>query len=137
MRVEMPFFRGTLDMLGIAPRFDHREEYKSATDLLTEKTMTAPDREQLTALLNSDFGQIVDGIATDRKLDATAVRALVDRGPLLAQEALDAHLVDHLGYNDEFLTAMGVGPSGDKKPRSLTSYLAAAGRPHRAGRPLR
>jgi protease IV len=45
LRAEGTYFRGTLDMLGVVPRFDHREQYKSATDALTEKTMTAADRE--------------------------------------------------------------------------------------------
>jgi protease IV len=133
LRAEEPFFRGTLDLLGVVPRFDHREQYKSATDPFTEKTMTGPDREQLTALLDSVYGQIVRGIAADRKLDESAVRALVDRGPLLAQEALDAHLIDHIGYDDEAMAALGVGPGGDKRPLSLTRYLAAAGRPHQSG----
>jgi protease-4 len=76
LRAEEPFFRGTLDLLGVVPRFDHREEYKSAADPIVEKTMTAADREQLQALLDSVYGQIVTGIAADRKLDPQAVRAL-------------------------------------------------------------
>ena len=67
----MPFFRGTLDLLGIVPRFDHREEYKTAMNSLTE---TSDDRcrsaRRSQALLDSIDGQIVDGIAADRKLDA-------------------------------------------------------------------
>jgi protease IV len=133
LRAEEPFFRGTLDLLGIVPRFDHREQYKSATDPLTEKAMTDPDREQIGALLNSVYGQIVAGIATDRKLDEGAVRALVDRGPLLAQEALDAHLITHVGYSDEAMASLGLEPGGAKRPVSLERYLAAAGRPHQSG----
>jgi protease IV len=133
LRAEEPFFRGTLDLLGIVPRFDHREQYKSAVDPLTEKAMTGPDREQISALLNSVFGQIVHGIATDRKLDEGAVRALVDKGPLLAQEALDAHLITHIGYSDQAMAALGLAPSGDKRAMSLTRYLSAAGRPHQSG----
>ncbi|HXQ50533.1 MAG TPA: signal peptide peptidase SppA [Stellaceae bacterium] len=133
LRAEEPFFRGTLDLLGVVPRFDHRSEYKSATDPFTEKTMTAADREQLTALLDSIYGQIVRGIAADRKLDQGAVRALVDRAPLLAQEALDAHLIDHIGYSDEAMAALDVAPGGDKRALPLSRYLDAAGRPHQSG----
>ena len=133
LRAEEPFFRGTLDLLGVVPRFDHREEYKSAADPIVDKTMTAADREQIQALLDSVFGQIVGGIAADRKLDPQAVRALVDRGPLLAEEALAAHLVDHVGYSDEAMAALGVAPGGKKRPLPLARYLAAAGRPHTSG----
>ena len=133
LRAEEPFFRGTLDLIGAVPRFDHREDYKSAADPIVEKTMTPADREQLQALLDSVYGQIVSGIAADRKLDPQAVRALVDRGPLLAQEALDAHLVDHVGYSDEALAALGVEPGGKKRPLPLARYLAAVGPPHDRG----
>ncbi len=78
--------------------------------------MTAPDRAQIQALLNSVYGQIVRGIAADRKLDPATVRALVDRGPLLAQEALAAHLIDHIGYSDEALASLGVAPGGTRRP---------------------
>jgi protease-4 len=133
LRVEEPFFRGTLDKLGVVARFDHREEYKSAFDPLTEKTMTAPDRAQLEALLGSVYGQIVRGIASDRKLDEATVRALVDRGPLLAKEALAAHLIDHIGYSDDARAALGATPVGRRRPLALARYLAAAGRPHESG----
>jgi protease-4 len=83
--------------------------------------------------LDSVYGQIVHGIATDRKLDEATVRALVNRGPLLTQEALDAHLIDHVGYSDEALAALGVAPDGDKHPLPLLRYLAAVGHPHQSG----
>ena len=133
LRAEEPFFRGTLDKLGILPRFDRREEYKSAADPLMEKAMTAPDRAQIQALLDSVYGQIVSGIAADRKLDPATVRTLVDKGPLLAHEALAAHLIDHIGYSDDALKSLGVGPGGKRRPLPLMRYLAAVGRPHKSG----
>src|ERR1700737_1781775 len=39
---ESPFLKGTLDLLGIVPEFAHREEYKTAMNLLTETKMTPP-----------------------------------------------------------------------------------------------
>ena len=132
-RAEEPFFRGTLDLLGVLPSFDHREQYKSAVDPLTQKAMTDPDREQIGTLLNSVYGQIVEGIATSRKIDESAVRALADRGPVLASEALDAHLITHVGYSDEAFTSLGLDPNGSKRPVPLMRYLAAAGRPHQSG----
>ena len=133
LHAEEPFFRGTLDLLGIEPQFDEREQYKSAVDPLTRKTMSGPDREQITALLNSVYAQIVQGIASDRKLDEAAVRALVDRGPLLAQEALDAHLITHVGYSDDAMASLGLRPAGEKRPVPLMRYLSAVGRPHESG----
>jgi len=59
LRTEAPFFRGLLDKLGIVPSFDHREEYKTAMNMITERQMTPPHREETEAILNSVFGQIV------------------------------------------------------------------------------
>src|SRR5215472_5277789 len=100
---EIPFLKGTFDLLGIAPQFDHREEYKTAMNLLTETKMTPAHREEVEALLTSVAGQIARGIAQGRKLSEPEVRSLIDRGPLLAEEAVPAKLVDRLGYRDEVL----------------------------------
>jgi len=64
------------------------------------------------ALLASIAGQIVHGIAEGRKLPEAAVREAIDRGPFLADEALQAKLVDRLGYRDEVLAE----PTGAPDP---------------------
>jgi len=130
---EIPFFRGTLDLLGVAPEFDHRKEYKTAINSLTETKMTPPHRKEVDALLASIAGQIVHGIAEGRKLPEAAVREAIDRGPFLADEALQAKLVDRLGYRDEVLArAHGRAGSGAELT-GLTTYLDRAGRPHAEG----
>src|ERR1700736_5081099 len=65
---DSPFLKGTLDLLGIVPEFDHREEFKTAMNMLTETKMTPAHREEVEALLSSIAGQIVHGIAQGRKL---------------------------------------------------------------------
>src|SRR5215471_11885903 len=130
---ESPFLRGTLDLLGIAPEFDHREEYKTAMNLLTESKMTPAHREELEALLASLAGQIVRGIAQGRKLSEAEVHDLIDRGPLLAEEAVQAKLVDRLGYRDEVLAHARARAGSGAEVVSLQKYLDRAGRPHREG----
>src|SRR5207244_13546 len=44
---EIPFFRGALDLLGVAPEFDHRKEFKTAINSLTETKMTLPHRREI------------------------------------------------------------------------------------------
>src|SRR6201993_1825083 len=93
---DSPFLKGTLDLVGIVPKFDHREEFKTAMNMLTETAMTAPHREEVDALLASIGGQVIRGIAEARKLPEAEVRGLIDRGPLLAQEAVPAKLGDRV-----------------------------------------
>ncbi|HUN48796.1 MAG TPA: S49 family peptidase, partial [Stellaceae bacterium] len=101
LRSETPFIRGTLDKLAVTPSFDHRSEYKSAMNSITDTAMTPAQREEMTAIVNSVYGQIAHGIAQGRKLGEAEMRDLIGRGPLLTEEAVAAHLVDHVGYRDE------------------------------------
>jgi len=130
---ESPFLKGTLDILGIVPEFDHREEYKTAMNLLTETKMTAPHREEVEALLGSVAGQVVGGIAQARKLAEAEVRAVIDRGPLLATEAVEAKLVDRLGYRDEVMAHARARAGSGAELLSLGTYLDRVGRPHHEG----
>jgi protease-4 len=130
---ESPFLKGTLDLVGITPQFDHREEYKTAMNLLTETKMTPAHREEVEALLASVAGQVVRGIAQDRKLSEAEVRQAIDRGPLLAEEAVEAKLVDRLGYRDEMLAHARARAGSGAEPTSLATYLDRAGHPHREG----
>jgi protease-4 len=129
LRIEMPYLRGTLDMLGITPDFEHREEYKDAANMFTEKQMTDAEREELQALLDSINGQIVKDIAADRKIDPTTLQSLIDRAPLLTDEALNAHLVDHVGTREEAIGTF----SAASKLLSLADYHDQAGEAHQSG----
>ena len=130
---EVPFFKGTLDLLGIAPEFEHREEFKTAMNSLTETKMTPPHREEVHALLASIAGQIIHGISEGRKLPEPEVRDAIDRGPLLADEARQAKLVDHLGYRDEVIAHARSRAGSAAQLTGFTTYLDGAGRPHREG----
>lgn len=98
---ETPLIRGTLDLLGVKPEFQRRHEYKSAVESFTEKTMSKEARSSLQSLLDSFLSQVVAGLAEGRKLDAAQVRKLIDQGPFSSQEALEAKLIDHVGYLDQ------------------------------------
>lgn len=102
--METPFLKGTLDKLGIEADFSRRGEYKSAMTQLTETKLLPSDRAALDGLLHSLYDQLVAGIAKDRSLGEDKVRSLIDAGPFLTEEALNAHLIDHIGYHDEFET---------------------------------
>ena len=130
---DIPFFRGALDRLGILPSFAHREEYKTAMNSLTETAMTPPQREEIEDLLRAASGQIVRGIAIARKLSEAQVSGLIDRGPLVADEAKAARLVDRIGYRDEAITRARERAGSGAELVSLSRYLDGAGHPHDSG----
>jgi protease-4 len=131
--MESPFIKGTLDKLGVKPRMDHRYEYKNAMNFYTETKFTAAHREAMEKVKNSWFDQMVRGIAAGRKLKPEEVRALVDRGPFLGKEAVDARLVDGLAYKDEVYSKVKQRAGAGAQTLSLKKYLDRAGRPHDHG----
>src|SRR5688572_13014436 len=51
LRAEVPFLRGTLDLLGIYPDYDHIGRYKTAKNLFTDKAMDEAYRESMESLV--------------------------------------------------------------------------------------
>jgi protease-4 len=130
---ETPFVRDTLDKLDLVPRLDHRSEYKNFMNTITERHYTAPHREATQRVMESQFAQMVQGIATARGLYPGAVRTLIDRGPFLGTEALQAQLVDTLAYRDEVYAQVKAQAGEQAKLLFLSKYLARAGRPYTTG----
>ena len=133
LMAESAFVSGTLEKLGLSPRMDHRYEYKNALNMFTEKKYTQPHREAILQIIESQFGQIVQGIAAGRGLEADAVRALVDRGPFLGKQALAENLVDGLTYRDEVQAIIDENLGEEAERVSLFTYLRQMGRPHNEG----
>lgn len=106
------FLRGTLDWVGTYPDLLHIGDYKTAINVFTEKTFT-PAHKEMSASLNRDqFDQLVRAIADGRRKSEADVRAAIDEGPLLPEDALRHGLVDDLAYEDELddLVQDGGGP---------------------------
>jgi protease-4 len=133
LMLESPFVKGTLDKLGMRFHGDHRYEYKNAMNTLTETKFTAPHKEAMQKVLNSWFAQLKDGICTTRGIAPDQFQALVDKGPYLGKEALDAKLVDGLAYRDEVYDQVKK-KAGDAELLYLNKYLDRAGRPHEHGK---
>jgi protease-4 len=131
IRSENPFLRSALEEIGIEPRFERREEYKTAFNNFTENGFTPAHKEELEQLLGSVYRQAAHGVASARKLDPAEGEQLLGAGPFLAEEALKAHLVDHVGWRDQAVARLR-GTSGATMLPVL-DYLERAGRPHERG----
>jgi protease-4 len=99
--IEQIFVRSAMDKLGVDYEVGKRREYKSATEMFTERGFTGPAREATERLASSLAAQLTDAIAGRLGVEAAEARKLIDRGPFLATEAVEAGLVDALGYRDE------------------------------------
>lgn len=121
--LEQPFLRAALDWMGVHPRVSKRKEFKGAPDLFTETSMPAPLRQNLQQLTDSWLMQVVDGIAVDRKKDASTVRSWIDHAPWSATDAKMAGMVDELSYWDQ-AAAVTYGVLGEEASVDITDYAA-------------
>ena len=95
------FLGGVWEKLDVDMQVLKIREYKTAGDMLSEKTMTVPHREMADALLDSLYAQLVDAVASGRGLTPEAVRAAIDAGPATPAELEAAGLVDETRFLDE------------------------------------
>lgn len=95
------FFGGVMEKVGAQPQFIRHGAYKNAVNSYTEEGFTPEHRESMTSMLTSLFDNAVDNIATDRDLPRDEVLRLLNTAPHNARSALDAGLIDTLGYFEE------------------------------------
>lgn len=101
LRAEVMLLRPLLDQLGIKAEFLRAGRYKSYPEMFTEGRMSPELEETLSAILDDRMAEWVEGVASGRGLEADAARALVDEGPIRAERAVGAGLVDELCYGDQ------------------------------------
>jgi protease-4 len=106
------FLKGTLDKIGAQADFEKIGDYKTAPNQLSQTTFTPAHREMTESLTRDMYEQLVRGIADARKKSVEDVRALIDEGPFLAEQAVKAGLVDTLAYEDQLDDHGAVSTSG-------------------------
>ena len=126
-RVEATFLRVALDRLGILPQFHHIAEYKSAANRYLYPTMPAPQREMVSALLDSTFSEVVAAIARGRQLPPEQIRDAIDQGILSASQARTRRLIDAVGFEDDLPRLLA--PGGP--PATILPWEQARGRVRR------
>jgi len=101
LRAELMYVKGTLDKLGVQMEFEHVGKYKDAPDMFTKTGPSPETLEVINGILDQFYGDLVDTIAKGRKKSPAEIRALIDNGPFVGKEALDAGLVDQLEFEDQ------------------------------------
>src|SRR3954464_739835 len=95
------FLRGTFDKIGAIPDLHHIGEHKTATNTFTQKGFTASRKERSESRNRDLYEQIVRDIGDSRRKDEAEMRRLIDEGPFLPEDALNAGLIDDVAYQDQ------------------------------------
>lgn len=101
LSAEVTFFRDTLDKLGIVAQLKGFGEYKSAAETFTRDSMSGPHREMIDSIIGDLEAQLEDCIAVGRGIQPNEVKNLIDRGPFVADWALELGLIDGICYESE------------------------------------
>jgi protease IV len=95
------YLHGLLNKIGVEAQFAKRADYKSAPETLTADAMSAPDREQTAALLQSRYRAALNDAAAARKVAPAKLAALFDASAQSAETVKKAGLIDRIGYDDD------------------------------------
>ncbi len=106
LRMEVMFFKGALDKLGIAAELVRAGKYKGAGEPYSRDEMSEELREVLDETLDEFYRQLLGGITEARGLDAAHWRGILDEGPFTSEDAKRHGLVDDILHEDAFFAGL-------------------------------
>ena len=124
LRSERLYLRALLERLAVRPELLRVGGFKTAGETLVRDGMSPEQREQLEAFLDDVLERFVAAVAAGRGAEPSEVRALLDRGPLLARSAREAGWIDTCRFPDqveadllECVPRSGESRAGELRPR--------------------
>lgn len=127
------YAREGLEKLGVQFDLERVGEYKSAPELYTERSASAPSREVMRSLLGENESLYLEAVCTSREWSVEEARQILDAGPYRAEDALQAGILDDLFLEadllsedaspfyrnqrdfDEYLAMLDAAPSGGRR----------------------
>jgi protease-4 len=100
IHAEATFYKGLLSKLGIEADFIHLGDYKGFAEPYTREKFSEPVRENMTALVDGLYDEMVTTIVKDRPLSVSQVKEIIDTGLLTATRAKELGLIDRVAYAD-------------------------------------
>jgi len=97
LAAEVMYFGGAFEKYGIGVQIARAGQYKSAGEAFVQDHMSPEEREQLTALLNDLWAEVIVRISTSRSLEDGVLQGLIDREALIsANDAIENGLIDEI-----------------------------------------
>lgn len=100
---ESMYFKGLLDKVGVRADVIHIGDFKSYGETYYRTGPSDYAAKQEEKLIDSIYSQIVELVATGRKLEPANVQAAIDDGGQTAQKMVTVGLADHLMYRTDFV----------------------------------
>lgn len=123
------FFKDLLEKVGVEMQIFKVGTYKSTVEPFISTEMSDANREQITAYLNSIWGNMLKGVSESRGLSIDSLNLLADRGLLFdtPENVVKYGLADTLIYkndvNDYLKKTVGVDEDDDLNTLSLKDMI--------------
>ena len=114
------FLGDALERVGVKADFIQISPYKSAADPLMRSNMSEEAREMSNWLADAFYDDLIQAIASGRKIEVNAAKVLVDGAPYTDLKALEAGAVDKLISEEDLPAYLGDG----NKPARLATWDA-------------
>ncbi|MEL6903070.1 MAG: signal peptide peptidase SppA [Cyanobacteria bacterium J06606_4] len=106
-RSETQFLGNALRKYGVGVQVLRAGRYKSAVEPFTRSESSPEEKQQTEALIGDLWNDFIQTVSGDREITAQQVQQLADEvGLIQPEQALDAGLVDRVGFYDEVLTGL-------------------------------
>lgn len=107
LSAENTFFSGALDKFGVDVQILRAGNFKAAVEPFIRTENSPENEQQLQALLNDLWNEFLTKTAASRDLQPNQLQQLANtQGFLLAEDALEAGLVDEIAYGSEVITQL-------------------------------
>ena len=130
LAAQVMFYKGLLDKLGVEPQVFRHGTFKSAIEPYILDRMSPANRTQIETYINSIWGTIVEHVAEERNISIDTLNIYANElSAMMAEDALQARMVDGLKYEDEVEDIMRekleLDADEDIQFVSLGEYIAA------------
>ena len=101
LRMETMFLKDALQKVGVGAEVIQISPYKTGANMFGKSEITPEQQEQMDWLLDDMFEMLTAAMAEGRQMTPAELHLLIDDAPLFAEQALEAGLIDAIGYEDE------------------------------------
>lgn len=122
-----PFLKGLLDKIDAKYESVTAGTFKNANEPLTRNEFSEPARQATEALVTSIYAAVTSDVAADRAVDREALKRLLDTVPHATHDAIEAGLIDRMGYVIDSEDAALEMAGGKAKFLSLGRYYRSEG----------
>ena len=102
LAMQVVFYKGLLDKLGVEPQVFRHGTFKSAVEPYILNRMSPANRTQMETIANSIWGSLVNDIAEARNLSIDSLNMYAtELSAMMPAEVVEKRLIDGLKYEDE------------------------------------